>query len=667
MAFSRMNKVKKEAAPAPPPPPKPAPTSDDEDDDMPPLLADPRNDNGAAAEEARMLDLRKAEEESRAKAVAEAKRAYEEKKRKEQAARRASAEEEARRRASAADESRRKASEDEAAQRRRVQAAAASASVPSPVMARGTAPPLSVGSTVRLEGLRAAPQLNGQRAVCKRLDAETGRWAVRLASGEEKSVKADNLVVEDASVSNSREAKEAARSAIEEEKARQARIARSREEAAKRAGGGKAPAGGGFGGGGFGGSANAKGAEEPRKGFAWAKKSSPQAPSQAYGFGQNFTGLGGMRSDGLPGHDDCEMAISAMISRSSQGMKEGLRQLGLPDYPLDFVPGQKLKLCGHDVREAINSMIHHWMEEEQEQFYKDLRKVKQIVEDPLYTEDDKSMFAAEEVEWEEVKSSDGKKMFRRKKRDGEGAPHLSQPERRDESDEEVTDVRGTRDGLKEAWGAPAASSPPPARPVPSRGAVISDPDSSGPIIEELPDDYEEPPKKAAVAQRPAPSPAPAAAKQQQRSSPPPAAARPAPARAEVARPQAPTRQAPESDEESDEVEDVDDEEEVVGKQYEEDDYYALLGAEPEASLQELRTKFRQLVIAKHPEKGGDPVEFALLSKAYGVLSDSAQRKQYDERRAAARKPAPARAPPQRAAPAPAPKAAGGPRVRTFVD
>lgn len=320
-------------------------------------------------------------------------------------------------------------------------------------------------------------------------------------------------------------------------------------------------------------------------------------------------------------------------------------------------------------------MIHQWMEEEQEQFYKALRDVKKIVDYPIYTEDEMSMLPDGEGSWEEFQGKDGKKMFRRRKLDPNDAPHLSQPEH---DHVEVLGVQGTRDGLKEAWGTSAPSLPPSAaKPVAARGAVISDPSSGGPIIEELPDDYEEPPKRA-TAQRAAPVPSPAVQKpppQQQlpRSSPLPPARQAAP-RADPA-PLLPTH---DPDEESDEVEDLDEEEEEAASgRYDEDDYYALLGASPTATLQELRSKFRALVIAKHPEKGGDPGEFALLSKAYGVLSDSVQRRQYDERQASAasRRPAPAAgapAPPQRPpAPAPAPaataKAAGVPRQRVFVD
>lgn len=53
------------------------------------------------------------------------------------------------------------------------------------------------GATVRLSGLKGAAHLNGLTGVCESLDASSGRWVVCLdESGEKKSLKADNLTVE---------------------------------------------------------------------------------------------------------------------------------------------------------------------------------------------------------------------------------------------------------------------------------------------------------------------------------------------------------------------------------------------------------------------------------------------------------------------------------------
>merc|ERR1740121_3581228 len=61
-----------------------------------------------------------------------------------------------------------------------------------------------------------------------------------------------------------------------------------------------------------------------------------------------------------------------------------------------------------------------------------------------------------------------------------------------------------------------------------------------------------------------------------------------------------------------------------------EDYYALLGVSPQASLQEIRSKFRTLVVQHHPEKGGDVKIFQQLNKAYSVLSDQRKRQELDQ-------------------------------------
>merc|ERR1712014_310504 len=99
----------------------------------------------------------------------------------------------------------------------------------------------------------------------------------------------------------------------------------------------------------------------------------------------------------LPTHDDSELAVSAMISRTLQGMKEGLRLLSLPDYPLKFIPGREMELCGHDVREVVNEMIHAWMIEEKDEFYNVLLRVKSIVANPILTEDEMSLMNEQEA------------------------------------------------------------------------------------------------------------------------------------------------------------------------------------------------------------------------------------------------------------------------------
>lgn len=303
---------------------------------------------------------------------------------------------------------------------------------------------------------------------------------------------------------------ERARREYEAEKARQETIARSKRDAAKRAmgsggGGGGAPPGGTF---------------------AWKKSTATAAPF----LGKDAKLGTDPRLANLPRHDECEQAIAAMIQRSVSGMKEGLSALGLPNFPLVFVPGQELRLCGRNMREEINAMIHAWMTDEKDVFYNCLLQIKSIVATPLLTEEEFEM-VDDKAQWVKTTSPEGVPVYTR--RDAK--------QQAEDDDDEVIDV--TPSGVRVTPGGVPG--------VPAANA------------------------QAGVAASPAASLALSM----------------------------------------------------------EEDYYELLGVDTQASLHEIRTKFRALVVAEHPEKGGDVKKFQKFNKAYSILSDTTRRKEYDELRA----------------------------------
>ncbi len=75
-----------------------------------------------------------------------------------------------------------------------------------------------------------------------------------------------------------------------------------------------------------------------------------------------------------------------------------------------------------------------------------------------------------------------------------------------------------------------------------------------------------------------------------------------------------------------------------------DDYYLLLGIEPDADAAQLRRAWRRLALRWHPDRAGPAAtaRFQSISAAYAVLSDPAARAAYDQLRApaAAQRPAP---------------------------
>ncbi len=59
------------------------------------------------------------------------------------------------------------------------------------------------------------------------------------------------------------------------------------------------------------------------------------------------------------------------------------------------------------------------------------------------------------------------------------------------------------------------------------------------------------------------------------------------------------------------------------------DYYKILNISKDASESEIKSAFRKLALAHHPDKGGDQNKFNEISEAYEVLSDKEKRMHYD--------------------------------------
>lgn len=59
------------------------------------------------------------------------------------------------------------------------------------------------------------------------------------------------------------------------------------------------------------------------------------------------------------------------------------------------------------------------------------------------------------------------------------------------------------------------------------------------------------------------------------------------------------------------------------------DHYQTLGVAKGANPDEIKKAYRKLASKHHPDKGGDTVTFQKIEEAYRILSDPAQRQQYD--------------------------------------
>jgi len=66
------------------------------------------------------------------------------------------------------------------------------------------------------------------------------------------------------------------------------------------------------------------------------------------------------------------------------------------------------------------------------------------------------------------------------------------------------------------------------------------------------------------------------------------------------------------------------------------DYYAVLGAEEDASRSDIDRLYKRLAAHLHPDRGGSEEEMKSLNEAYGILKNQTTRRDYDAQR---RKPA----------------------------
>jgi len=118
------------------------------------------------------------------------------------------------------------------------------------------------------------------------------------------------------------------------------------------------------------------------------------------------------RAPQQPDFGTCKTAIAAMMSRTQNGMRQGLTDLELPDYGLAFTPGEQLRLCGYDIRDLVNRMIHHCLEDERDGFYATLQSIRALISDPILSKEDLLAGRLDMRDWQEFYAEDGSRRWR---------------------------------------------------------------------------------------------------------------------------------------------------------------------------------------------------------------------------------------------------------------
>ncbi|MGI9105180.1 MAG: J domain-containing protein [Pyrinomonadaceae bacterium] len=70
----------------------------------------------------------------------------------------------------------------------------------------------------------------------------------------------------------------------------------------------------------------------------------------------------------------------------------------------------------------------------------------------------------------------------------------------------------------------------------------------------------------------------------------------------------------------------------MGEAGEKRNYYAVLGAESDASREEIERRYKRLAVEHHPDRGGDEERMKSINEAWRVLKDDTAREAYDASR-----------------------------------